>query len=104
MSLKERIAVLLSANECQGAFNAHDALSKFTFREKDFTMLKAWLINDLEVEVLASQNAMILFEGGIIKGISTMDSIIMGRNDMTDFKTVRGQESDYVGPLLDGFL
>lgn len=104
MFIAKRIKELLDSNECRGAFNACPELQDYNYDPQDFTSLKGWQVNQAELEVVSSNDAMFLFEDGILKGISIYLKRVTGVNEISDFETVRGKDSDHIGPLLDGFL
>lgn len=104
MSVTKRISELLSENECNGAFNAYEELSGYGYNPKDFTEMRGWVKNGFDTEVVFSEKAMLLFEDGLIIGIAIREEELPSVMDLTVFKTVRGKDSDFTGPLLDGFL
>lgn len=104
MSVAQRIKYLLTENECNGAFNAYDELSFFTYHPQDFDEIRGWTSNGIDIEIVISDNAMMLFEDSFLKGISLRQDSIAGSKDTSAFKTVRGKDSDFTGALLDGFL
>lgn len=104
MFIKQRIAELLSSNDCRGAFNACTELVDYNYDPKDFKALKGWEENGIQFELVSSNDAMFLFEEGSIKGVSIYYKGAVGVVNTELFETVSGAGSTHTGPLLDGFL
>lgn len=104
MFIKKRISDLLGSNECRGAFNACDELSDYRYDPNDFKTLKGWQDNGVEFELVSSNDAMFLFEDGVITGVSIYYKGAVGIVNTDLFETVRGPGSYHTGALLDGFL
>lgn len=104
MFIKKRIIDLLGSNDCRGAFNACDELTDYCYDLNDFNNLKGWEENGVEFELVSSNDAMFLFEDGIITGVSIYCKGAVGIVNTALFETVRGPGSYHTGALLDGFL